>query len=307
MAWPVTYSVVVPVYNSALSLEELFEGLTRVFGEMNASFEAIFVDDCSADESWAVIGRLKTAHPDRVTGIRLSRNFGQHNATFCGLNYARGEVVVTIDDDLQTPPAEILKLADCRSRTGADLVYGIYGRKQHSAVRNLGSRSLKQSAKVLHDSPGEGSSFRMISAELVAKILHHQQNFIYLDEILPWYTADIAFTEVTHLPRKHRQSGYSFGSLFKLFTDIVLYYTLVPLKILVYGGLAISLITFAVGIWFIIKKMVYNVPLGYTSLIVTILFSTSIILFSLGVLGEYLSRIYQVQNRKPPYSVKNIL
>ena len=110
-----------------------------------------------------------------------------------------------------------------------------------------------------------------------------------------------------HLPRKYQQSGYSITKLFKLFANLVLYYTMVPLKLLVYGGFVISLITFFVGFYFILKKMIYNVPLGYTSLIVTILFSTSIILFSLGVLGEYLSRIYQVQNRKPPYSIKKVL
>jgi hypothetical protein len=125
--------------------------------------------------------------------------------------------------------------------------------------------------------------------------------------VLLWYTDDLAFTEVKHLPRKYDQSGYSITRLFKLFANLVLYYTMVPLKLLVYGGFIISLVTFVFGSYFIIKKMVFNVPLGYTSLIVTILFSTSIILFSLGVLGEYLSRIYQVQNRKPPYSIKKIL
>jgi hypothetical protein len=147
----------------------------------------------------------------------------------------------------------------------------------------------------------------MLSGDLVQKILHHRQNFIFLDEVLLWYTDDIIFVEVAHLPRKYKQSGYTYAKLFKLFTNVVMYYTMVPLKILVYGGFMISLVTFFFGLHFIFKKMVYNVPLGYTSLIVAILFSTSIILFSLGVLGEYLSRIYQVQNRKPPYSIKRIL
>ena len=174
-------------------------------------------------------------------------------------------------------------------------------------MRNIGSQSLKKSAKVFHNSPGEGSSFRLLTADLAKKILHHEQNFIFLDEVLLWYTDDISFVEVKHLPRKYQQSGYSFTKLIRLFTNLVLYYTMVPLKFLVYGGFIISLVTFFVGLSFIIKKLVFNVPLGYTSLIVTILFSTSIILFSLGVLGEYLSRIYQVQNRKPPYSIKKII
>jgi glycosyltransferase involved in cell wall biosynthesis len=307
MSVPVKYSVVVPVFNSEPSLEELFAGLKSVFNDHEAPFEVLFVDDNSQDGSWEVICNLKRKYPDHITAIKLSRNFGQHNATFCGFSFAKGEFIITIDDDLQTPTLEISKLIAEYHRTNADLVYGYYGHKNHSRMRNIGSQSLKKSAKVFHNSPGEGSSFRLLTADLAKKILHHEQNFIFLDEVLLWYTDDISFVEVKHLPRKYQQSGYSFTKLIRLFTNLVLYYTMVPLKFLVYGGFIISLVTFFVGLSFIIKKLVFNVPLGYTSLIVTILFSTSIILFSLGVLGEYLSRIYQVQNRKPPYSIKKII
>ncbi|MDP1621755.1 MAG: glycosyltransferase family 2 protein [Bacteroidales bacterium] len=303
----VKYSVVVPVFNSESSLEELFTGLKAVFDAQQEQFEVVFVEDNSKDRSWEIIANLKKLYPDHVTAIKLSKNFGQHNATFCGFSFAKGELIITIDDDLQTPPSEVTKLIGEYNRTGADLVYGYYGRKGHSRIRNLGSQSLKTSAKVFHNSPGEGSSFRLLTSDLAHKILRHEQNFIFLDEVLLWYTNDLAFVEVAHLPRKYKQSGYSLPALFRLFANVVLYYTMVPLKFLVYGGFLISLVTFFIGIYFIVKKMVYNVPLGFTSLIVTILFSTSIILFSLGVLGEYLSRIYQVQNRKPPYSIKKII
>jgi hypothetical protein len=122
-----------------------------------------------------------------------------------------------------------------------------------------------------------------------------------------WYTDNVGFAEVLHQPRKYDRSGYTLGKLVRLFANLVLYYTMLPLKVLVYGGLAISFVTFFYGLFFIFKKLVFDVPLGYTSLIVAILFSTSIILFSLGVLGEYLSRMYQIQNGKPPYSIKKVL
>lgn len=304
---PVLFSVVVPVFNSARSLEELHSGLSETFSLSGKSWEVIYVDDGSRDESWDVIGALKAADPGHVTGVRLCKNFGQHNATLCGLGLSRGQSVITLDDDLQIPPQEIIKLIETQERSGADLVYGVFGKKHHSVVRNLGSRSLKTSAKIFHGSRGEGSSFRLIRSELVGKILHHRHNFIFLDEVLGWYTDAIDFVPVEHRPRKYSGSGYTTAKLIRLFADIVLYYTMVPLKILVYGGFSLSVITFVIGVYFIVKKILYNVPLGYTSLIVTILFSTSIILFSLGVLGEYLSRIYQVQNRKPPYSVKKIV
>lgn len=304
---PPKYSVVVPVFNSQDSLRELFTGIHDVFEGMNATFEVIFVDDCSRDTSWEIVSALKSEYPDLIKGIRLSKNFGQHNATLCGLTFARGEFILTIDDDLQIDPVEIPKLIQTQSETDCDLVYGRYRNKKHSRIRNAGSQSLKSGSKALHDGPGEGSSFRLIKGELARQALLHQQNFIFLDEIFYWYTDDIRFVEVVHLPRKYKQSGYSFTKLLKLMANLVLYYTMLPLKFLVYGGFLISLITFIVGLQFIIKKMAYNVPLGYTSLIVAILFSTSIILFSIGVLGEYLSRIYQIQNRKPPYSIKKVI
>jgi polyisoprenyl-phosphate glycosyltransferase len=302
-----TYSVVIPVFNSSLSLEELWSGLLDVFTGMHESFEVVFVDDNSDDNSWDILCRLKERDPGKITAIRLSRNFGQHNATLCGMGFAKGELIITMDDDLQMPPSEIPALIGKYKESGADLVYGIFGAKSHSMIRNFGSSSLKRSAKYLRNSPGEGSSFRLMTSDLVKKILHHRQNFIFLDEVLLWYTDAISFAGVKHLPRKYKQSGYTFRKLLSLAGNILLYYTTVPLKILVFGGFILSMFSLGFGIHFIVKKLFYAVPLGYTSLIVAILFSTSIILFSLGVIGEYLRRIYQVQNQKPPYSIRKVL
>ena len=274
---------------------------------LGPGFEVIFVDDGSPDNSWEVIRKIKAENPGNITAVRLSQNYGQHNATFCGLTFAKGDFVITIDDDLQTPPEEIRKLIRKYEETQAEVVYGIYPDKKHSSFRNMGSTSLKKSSKLLHNSPGDGSSFRLMTGELVKKILNHPTDFIYLDEILTWYTQEIAFEEVKHLPRKYKDSGYTSAKLFGMVANIMLYYTMIPLKFLVYGGFTVSLVTLIYGGYFIVKKLAYDVPLGYTSLIVAILFSTSIILFSLGVIGEYLRRIYQIQNRKPPYSIKRIL
>ncbi|MBE0646756.1 MAG: glycosyltransferase family 2 protein [Bacteroidales bacterium] len=301
------YSIVIPVFNSEDSLEELFLGIKTLFEARNESYEVIFVEDHGKDGSWQVLKKLKDEYPDLIKAIRLSKNFGQHNATLCGFGFARGEFIITIDDDLQTPPAEIAKLIDAMANEPVDLVYGISGKKNHSRARNLGSASLKKSSKALHGSPGEGSSFRLITKDLVDKIREHHQHFIYLDEVLFWYTDDISFVEVIHLPRKYKQSGYSWGKLMHMMANILLYYTMLPLKFLVYGGFFFSLVTFGYGVFHIIKKWLFDVPLGYTSLIVAILFSTSIILFSLGVIGEYLRRIYEVQNRKPPFSIQKII
>ncbi len=295
------------MFNSEKSLEELFLGISGVFREIGKEYEVIFVDDCSADKSWAAVTDLKSRFPGVITAIRLSRNFGQHNATLCGFSFAKGQFIITIDDDLQIPPGEIRKLIEAGQSDEPDLVYGYYSDNKHSLVRRVGSESLKKSSKFFRKTIDKGSSFRMIRAEIVKRIVEHQHHFLFIDEILQWYTGDIALVEVRHEPRKYQQSNYSSGKILKLVGNILIYYTTIPLKVLIYGGFTVSLVSLAYGAYFIMKKLLFNVPLGYTSLIVTILFSTSILLFSLGVIGEYLSRIYQVQNKKPPYSIKKVI
>jgi glycosyltransferase involved in cell wall biosynthesis len=226
---------------------------------------------------------------------------------FCGFEHSRGNLLITIDDDMQIPPEEIPKLLRKYVETDADLVYGYYGKKRHSLFRNFGSYFIKKSSRLLLQSPGEGSSFRLLTRVLVNNILKHNQEFMYIDELLLWYTANISFVQVAHERRQISNSGYSTWKLMKMSFNIVIYYTAVPLKIMSYGGFILSILSFILAIRFIIKKLIYDVPLGYTSLIVAILFSTSIIMLCLGIIGEYLTRIYKVQNKKPPYSIKKIL
>ena len=198
------YSVVIPVYNSELSLRELFDGIREVFTGLSAEFEVIFVDDGSRDNSWQVLQQLKKEHPETIVAITLAKNFGQHNATLCGFSFAKGQFIISIDDDLQIPPAEIRKLIICQEENEADVVYGYFGPgKQHSVIRNAGSRLTKKTSVVMTGGPGEGSSFRLIRSDLVKKILNHHQNFIYLDEVILWYTDSIAFEKVEHRKRKH--------------------------------------------------------------------------------------------------------
>ncbi len=301
------YSIVVPVYNSEGTLEELFSRTKAVFASLGKTFEMVFVDDFSRDKSWEILIHLKELNPEEVVAIKLSKNFGQHNAVFCGLEHSQGETIITIDDDLQVLPEEITKLIDSFNTTDADLVYGYYGKKQHSWIRNFGSFFIKKSSRLLLQSPGQGSSFRLMTRELAKSILKHTQHFMYIDELLLWYTGNISFVEVTHHKRSVSHSGYSTWKLMKMSFNIVVFYTAVPLRIMTYGGFILSVLSFILAIRFIINKLIHDVPLGYTSLIVAILFSTSIIMLCLGMIGEYLTRIYKVQNKKPPYSIKKIL
>jgi glycosyltransferase involved in cell wall biosynthesis len=302
----VEYSVVVPVYNSEASLAELFDRIEKVMLDMDRSFECIFVDDGSRDGSWKALRQIKEAHPDKVTAIRLSKNFGQHSASFCGFNYAKGDFIITIDDDLQCPPEEIPKMIRTMEENEAELVYGIYRKPKQSMYRTLGSKSFKSISHML-GGPKQGSSYRLIARAVVEKILDQQQNFIFIDEVLNWHTDDVHYVQVEHHRRKYRKSNYSSLKIWKMVGNIMYYYSTAPLKLMVYGGMISSVVFFLISLYFIYRKIIHNVPLGYTSLIVAILFSTSLILLSLGVIGEYLSRIYMVQSKKPLFSVKKVL
>ncbi|MFK5857646.1 MAG: glycosyltransferase family 2 protein [Bacteroidota bacterium] len=303
----IDFSVIVPVHNSEETLDELFSRLVAVFNGLGNNFEVIFVEDGGTDNSWEVIKKLKNKFPELIKAIKLNKNFGQHNATMCGFTFAKGDKIITIDDDLQNPPEEIPKLIESYISNNCDVAYGIYSKKQHTFARNVLSKGVKKSSKVFMKGTGKGSSFRIIDHKIINKILDHNISFIFIDEVLLWYTNRISFVDVDHKKRQYNKSGYSSGKLFNLGTDLIYYYTNIPLKLMVYGGMIISVLSFILGIKYFIQKLFYDVPAGYTSIIVAVLFSTGIIVFSLGIIGGYLSRIQLVQNKKPPFHIEEML
>lgn len=303
----IDYSIVVPVYNSEDSLVELFERIVVVFSDLKKTFEVIFVEDCGTDNSWAVLTNLKEKNPELIKAIKLNKNFGQHNATMCGFAFAKGDRIITIDDDLQNPPEEIKKLIETFEANNSDVTYGIYAKKQHSLGRNMLSKGVKKTNKIFLKGNDNGSSFRIINSRLVKKMMELNTTFIFIDEVIQWYTNKISFVVVKHNKREHNKSGYNSIKLFLLASNLTYYYTNIPLKLMVYGGMIISFFSFLLAIKFMLQKLFYDVPLGYTSMIVAILFSTSIIVFSLGVIGGYLSRIQEVQNKKPQFDIDKVL
>lgn len=299
-------SIVIPVYKSAPTLELLYAEISKSL-DGRVPFEVVFVDDGSNDGSWNVLQKIKQAHPGNVTAIKFSRNFGQHNAIACGFGFANGEIIVTMDDDLQHPPAEIVKLLEKYEATKADVVYGIYTTKQHSQWRNAGSGILRGGA-ALEGKSGVGSSFRLITKSLATKIASHlQSGFLFIDEVIHWYTANIVGVSVEHHPRREGKSTYSGRKLFRMYLNILVNYSALPLKVMTWLGLFFSLVSFAFGIRFIYHKLVHGSVPGFTALIVTVLFSTSLLMFCMGIVGQYLYKLYQMQNRRPQFLVEEVL
>ena len=305
----VRISIVIPVYNSAESLPELYGRINTVMSEIDETYELILVDDASRDRSWSVIKQIKEKAGDNLVGIRLEKNVGQHRAIICGFNFSRGKLVVTMDDDLQHPPEEIPKLLAQYDKTQPDVVYGIYKVREQSRLRNTGTSLVKGTAKYFADyKGGVGSSFRMFNRETADKIRSTPQNFVFIDEVIHWYTGDIDTVLVEHHPRKMGRSSYSFFKLARLYFSILINYTAWPLRFMIYGGMLASFISFLVGALYIVKKVFFNADVeGFTALIVAITFSSSLILMSLGIIGQYLYKIYQQQSGKPPYSINKVL
>lgn len=301
------FSVVIPVFNSSVTLESLMAGLKKTFANFkDKSVEYIFVDDGSFDNSWEVLQKIKETDTENITIVKLNKNYGQSNSTFCGLEIAKGQFIITIDDDLQQPPEGISELFKTLESGGYDIVYGVSNKKHQSSFRNLSSKFARNAVARFIERPSEITSFRIVRKPVIDKILSHKSNFIFVDELIWWYTDSIGYLSMEFKKRKQSKSGYSPGKLWKFFVNLIIFYTNFPLKLMIYGGLFFTLIFFITIIGLIIAKFMNNTPLGYSSIMISIMFGTSIILLSLGIIGEYISRLYSFQNRKPPFIIKEI-
>jgi undecaprenyl-phosphate 4-deoxy-4-formamido-L-arabinose transferase len=298
------YSVVVPVYNGANTIKVLYQKTADFFVFHKLSFEIIYVDDASADNSWQILKELKSENTNTVKIFKLARNAGQQKATLCGINQANGKFIITIDDDLQTDPFEIKKLIDHQQETNADLVYGTYVSKKHSWFRNIGSKVVNWLFHKFSSTYHSGSSFRLIKKEITQNLKNIYQKRLLLDEILCWYTDSISHTTVEHHSSLKVKSEYSTLKLMLMTISYIISYTIIPLRLMTYMGLLFSIVTFFFGLYFIYQKLFSYAELGFTSLIVAISFSTSLILFALGIIGEYITRLYSKDSSKPIYVIK---
>jgi polyisoprenyl-phosphate glycosyltransferase len=239
-----------------------------------------------------------------VGAVRLTRNFGQHNALVCGFGLAKGELIVTMDDDLQHPPAEVPKLLARLRETDADVVYGLPIDRKHGRVRSAGSYFVRKSSRYTAGNTGEGSSFRLMKRSIAESIVSHSHTtMLFIDEILHWYTHNIALTDVEHHPRKAGKSGYTLWKLVKLYTDVAVNHSAIPLKLMTWIGLFSSFLTFVLGVMFIYRKLMYDVKIGFTGQIVATLFSASVLMFCMGIVGQYMYKLYLLQNRRPPFLI----
>jgi len=295
------------VYNSAPSVHRLLQRVSGVLDRVGASYEIILIDDGSEDGSWDQMRAAQREYGDSLVAVQLMRNYGQHNALMCGLGLARGEVVVTMDDDLQNPPEEIPKMLDRLRSESLDLVYGCAEERSHALWRNLGALLVSRFYRTVFKNPVTPTTFRAIRRQLVRSVLFYDLNFTYLDGLLAWCTNRIGIVRVEHHARVLGRSGYSLRKLLLLALNLYTNFSLLPLQLVSLLGLLTAASGFGVGLYYLVQYLAANIAVpGYASTIVAILLLGGVQLLALGVIGEYLGRLHLNVNRKPQYVIRHM-
>ena len=298
-------SVVIPIFNAEITLVELNHQLISFLNGKNILYEVIYVDDHSSDSSWKILQDLQANNISIVKVIRLAKNVGQHESLMCGLNFSKGESIVTMDDDLEHSPGDIEVLLEAKKVSNSSILYGMYPSDKSQRVRRMLKRAYRFLSKSEGINKAEGSSFRLLDASIVNNIKKHEYSFIWLDEMFLWYNPNPEFVQLNRVENgANKVSRYSLFKLIGLTFNVMLYTTTIPLRLFIYVGFSLSVINFIIGTFYIIKKLALGSQVGYTSLIVSILFTSGIILIGIGIIGIYLSRLYSLMNKEPRYTIE---
>jgi glycosyltransferase involved in cell wall biosynthesis len=299
-------SIVIPVYNGAKSIPELVGALEGL--SIEGGHEIVLVNDGSPDNSLDVCRGLLDKARVPITLVNLARNYGEHNAVMTGLRHTSGAHVITMDDDLQNPPEEVERLVAFAQRSGKEVIYTYYDEKRHALWRNLGSRFANRVADFVLDKP-KGlylSSFRCISAFVVREITRYQGPFPYIDGLILQVTHDIDRLLVRHLPRAVGRSNYTLRRLLRLWTSMFINFSVMPLRLSTLTGFILSLFGVIGGAMAIVEAVFSSPPPGWASLFSAVLLLSGVQLMILGIVGEYLGRLYLTANGKPQAVVKEV-
>lgn len=301
-------SVVIPVYRSELFLENTVDKIDSELSQLDIDFEIILVDDGSPDDSWKVAESCALKYP-AVRSVRLVRNYGQHTAVFCGIEHARGDYVVTMDDDLQNPPEEVVRLLE-KIRQGYDLVFAEFESKKHASYRKLGTKVIDYLNTKIFDKPRDIvlSNFRIFTREVAQRVTAYRGHEPYIPGLLLMSASRIGNTLTRHDSRSDGSSNYTLGKIATLVARLLFNYSSYPLKFLSIAGGAIASASFGWGLFIMARQVFVGTEVeGWTTLVVLMSFLNGFLILMLGVLGEYLMRLVNTVSRDRGYHVSKVV
>jgi len=305
-----TYSVVIPVYNSAGIVATTLERTARFFEDRGLSYEIIAVNDGSRDRSWEVVRDAALKNP-RITAVNLLRNYGQHHANMCGFTHAAGEWIVTLDDDMQNPPEEIAHLIEAAALApGHDLVIGRFKEKRHPMYRRLGTRLIRAVNRRIFGSPKELvlTNFRLIRRDVVDRILGYRTSYPYVPGLALMFATGPVNCWVEHREREVGKTNYSLYKILKLVATILFNYSSYPLRLVASIGMGIAALSFALGAWYVGLAFVRETEVpGWTTLVVLLSFFNGMVILILSMMGEYTVRMLNQISSAESFHVREVV
>lgn len=302
-------SFVIPCYGSETTIEIVVNEIRETLKQRpEYDYEIILVNDCSPDRVWPRIRALALAD-SHITGIDLAKNFGQHAALMAGYRHCTGDLIISLDDDGQTPACELFTLVD-KMKEGWDVVYASYAHKMHSGFRNFGTWMNERMTESLIGKPKglRVTSYFIMRRFIADEILRYENAYPYIEGLIFRATRNIANVPVTHHERMVGESGYTFSKLLALWFNGFTAFSVKPLRIATFCGSACACIGFLYGIYVVIRKLVdSSIEMGWSSIIASIFSLGGLILIMLGMIGEYIGRIYISINNAPQYTIRQVV
>ena len=302
-------SFVIPCYHSAHTIGGVVEEIRRTMPALpEYDYEIILVNDCSPDDTFAVISAL-AREDGRITAVDLTRNFGQHGALMAGFHHCAGDIVVCLDDDGQTPADEVGKLL-AKLEEGYDVVYAAYQHKQHSVFRNFGSWLNGKMTEIMLGKPRDLSLTSYFAAQrfIIDEMLRYEHCFPYVMGLVLRSTKNICNVPVNHRQRQEGHSGYNLGKLISLWMNGFTSFSIKPLRLATYLGCFTALAGFLYALVIVVRYFtIHLAPIGWSSTTALLLIIGGIILVVLGLVGEYVGRIFMCVNASPQYVERQVV
>ena len=304
-------SFVIPCYRSSQTLPGVIQEIKDTMKTLKGyEYEIVLVNDSSPDDTFCVIAGLCREN-DNITGINLAKNFGQHAALMAGFHYVKGDVVVCLDDDGQTPACEVGRLL-AGIEEGADVVYAKYNHKHHSGFRNFGSHVNEVMTRIMLGKPKDlyVSSYFAAKRFVVDEMIRYEYAYPYVIGLVLRTTKNIVNVEIDHRDRQAGESGYTLKKLLGLWFNGFTAFSVKPLRVATVTGTICALCGFAYGIYTIIKKIFIQPPdlvIGFSALMSVIVFMGGMLMLMLGLVGEYMGRMYVSMNNSPQYVIREIV